>query len=163
MKLSIIVAIAENNVIGKDNALIWHLSGDMKFFKNTTTGHHIIMGRKTFESLGKRLLPNRTSIIVTRNNEYEIPDGGIRAHSIEDALSKVSQDTEAFCIGGERMYKTALPFADKLYVTRVHTSPDGDAFFPEIDLNIWEKISEEHHSADEKNDYDYTFEVYCRK
>ncbi len=163
MKVSIIVAIAENNVIGKDNALLWRLSGDMQFFKRTTTGHHIIMGRKTFDSLGKRLLPNRTSIVITRNENYEIPEGGIVAHSVEDAIAKVSNETEAFIIGGEQIYKAALSFADTLYVTRVHHSFEGDAFFPEIDMTQWELASEEHHFADEKNEYDYSFQTFVRK
>lgn len=162
MKLSIIVAISENNVIGKDNALLWHLSGDMQFFKRTTTGHHIIMGRKTFESLGKRLLPNRTSIVISRNQEYEMPEGGILASSIENAISKVVNETEAFVIGGEQIYKSAIQFADTLYVTRVHHSFEGDAFFPDIDATQWKLISGEHHCADEKNEYDYTFETYER-
>ena len=163
MKLSIIVAVSENNVIGKDNALLWHLSGDMQFFKKTTTGHHIIMGRKTFESLGKRLLPNRTSIVVTRNANYEIPEGGIVATSIEDAISKVKNEEEAFVIGGEQIYKSALSFANTLYITKVHHSFDGDAFFPELDLQQWKLVSEEHHSADEKNEFDYTFQVFERR
>lgn len=163
MKLSIIVAISDNNVIGKDNALLWHLSGDMQFFKRTTTGHHILMGRKTFESLGKRLLPNRTSIVISRDKSYEVPEGGILANSIEDAISKIKNETEAFFIGGEQIYKSALTFADTLYITRVHHKFDGDAFFPEIDPKQWQLVSEEHHSADEKNEYDYTFEEYKRR
>ncbi|MCQ2959235.1 MAG: dihydrofolate reductase [Bacteroidales bacterium] len=163
MKLSIIVAISENNVIGKDNALLWRLSGDMQFFKKTTTGHHIIMGRKTFDSLGKRLLPNRTSIVITRNTDYDMPEGGIVAHSVEDAISKVQNEEEAFVIGGEQIYKAALSFANTLYVTRVHHSFDGDAFFPEIDTNQWELVSEEHCSADEKNEYDYSFQKFVRR
>lgn len=162
MKTAIIVAISDNNVIGKDNALLWHLSADMQFFKRTTTGHHILMGRKTFESLGNRLLPNRTSIVITRNADYQLPEGGILATSIEDAISKVSNETEAFFIGGEQIYKSALPFVDTLYVTRVHNNFEGDAFFPEIDSNQWKLVSSESHQADEKNEYDYTFEVYQR-
>jgi dihydrofolate reductase len=163
MKTAIIVAISDNNVIGKDNALLWHLSGDLQFFKRTTTGHHIIMGRKTFESLGKRLLPNRTSIVITRNNEYQVPEGGIVATSIDDAIAKVQNETEAFFIGGEQIYKSAINVVDTLYITRVHHNFEGDAFFPEIDTNIWEKVSEEKHQADEKNEYDYTFVEYRRK
>lgn len=163
MKLSIIVAISENNVIGKDNGLLWRLSGDMQFFKRTTTGHHIIMGRKTFDSLGKRLLPNRTSIVITRNSDYEMPEGGIVAHSVEDAIAKVTNETEAFILGGEQIYKASLPLVDTLYVTRVHHSFEGDAFFPEIDLMQWELVSEEHHFADEKNEYDYSSQTFVRK
>ena len=163
MKTAIIVAISDNNVIGKDNALLWRLSGDMQFFKRTTTGHHIIMGRKTFESLGKRLLPNRTSIVITRNSNYEVPEGGILANSIEDAIAKVQNETEAFFIGGEQIYTSALNVIDTLYITRVHHNFEGDAFFPEIDTKIWEKVSEEKHEADDKNEYDYTFVEYRRK
>ena len=163
LKKSIIVAISDNNVIGKDNALLWHLSADMKFFKGKTTGHHIIMGRKTFESLGNRLLPNRTSIVISRNSDYPLPEGGILATSIEDAIAKVKNETEAFFIGGEQIYKSALPFVDTLYITRVHHTFEGDAFFPEIDLKDRKKVSSESHQADEKNEFDYTFEVYTRK
>ena len=162
MKNSIIVAISDNNVIGKDNALLWRLSADMRFFKEKTTGHHIIMGRKTFESLGNRLLPNRTSIIISRNADYQLPEGGILATSIENAIAKVKDETEAFFIGGEQIYKSALPFVDTLYITRVHHTFDGDAFFPEIDKSQWKLVSSEHHKADEKNEYDYTFETYQR-
>lgn len=162
MKNSIIVAISDNNVIGKDNALLWRLSADMRFFKEKTTGHHIIMGRKTFESLGNRLLPNRTSIVISRNADYQLPEGGILATSIENAIAKVKNETEAFFIGGEQIYKSALPFVDTLYITRVHHTFDGDAFFPEIDKSQWKLVSSEHHKADEKNEYDYTFETYQR-
>lgn len=162
MKKSIIVAISDNNVIGKDNALLWRLSADMRFFKEKTTGHHIIMGRKTFESLGNRLLPNRTSVVISRNADYQLPEGGILATSIENAIAKVKNETEAFFIGGEQIYKSALPFVDTLYITRVHHTFDGDAFFPEIDKSQWKIVSSEHHKADEKNEYDYTFETYQR-
>ena len=137
MKNSIIVAISDNNVIGKNNGLLWRLSADMRFFKEKTTGHHIIMGRKTFESLGNRLLPNRTSIVISRNADYQLPEGGILATSIENAIAKVKDETEAFFIGGEQIYKSALPFVDTLYVTRVHHTFDGDAFFPELDKSQW--------------------------
>lgn len=162
MKNSIIVAISDNNVIGKDNALLWRLSADMRFFKEKTTGHHIIMGRKTFESLGNRLLPNRTSIVISRNADYQLPEGGILATSIENAIAKVKDETEAFFIGGEQIYKSALPFVDTLYITRVHHYFEGDAFFPEYDKSQWKLVSSEHHKADEKNEYDYTFETYQR-
>mgnify|MGYP003571286301 FL=1 len=162
MKNSIIVAISDNNVIGKNNGLLWRLSADMRFFKEKTTGHHIIMGRKTFESLGNRLLPNRTSIVISRNADYQLPEGGILATSIENAIAKVKDETEAFFIGGEQIYKSALPFVDTLYITRVHHTFDGDAFFPEIDKSQWKLVSSEHHKTDEKNEYDYTFETYQR-
>ena len=163
MKNSVIVAISDNNVIGKDNALLWHLSADMRFFKEKTTGHHIIMGRKTFESMGKRLLPNRTTIVITRNKDYEMPEGGIVASSLVDALEKAENDTEVFIIGGAQIYQMAIPFANTMYITRVHHTFDGDAFFPEYDKSQWKLVSSEHHKADEKNEYDYTFEEYTRK
>lgn len=140
MRTAIIVAISDNNVIGKDNALLWRLSGDMQFFKRTTTGHHIIMGRKTFESLGKRLLPNRTSIVITRNNDYEVPEGGIVATSIDDAIAKVQNETEAFFIGGEQIYKSAINVVDTLYITRVHHNFEGDAFFPKLTQTCGKKF-----------------------
>ena len=163
MKNSIIVAISDNNVIGKDNALLWHLSADMRFFKEKTTGHHIIMGRKTFESMGKRLLPNRTTIVITRNKDYEMPEGGIVASSLVDALEKAENDTEVFIIGGAQIYQMAIPFANTMYITRVHHTFDGDAFFPEYDKSQWKLVSSETNKADEKNEYDYTFEEYTRK
>ena len=163
MKNSIIVAISDNNVIGKDNALLWHLSADMRFFKEKTTGHHIIMGRKTFESMGKRLLPNRITIVITRNKDYEIPEGGIVASSLVDALEKAENDTEVFIIGGAQIYQMAIPFANTMYITRVHHTFDGDAFFPEYDKSQWKLVSSETNKADEKNEYDYTFEEYTRK
>ena len=163
MKNSVIVAISDNNVIGKDNSLLWHLSADMKFFKEKTTGHHIIMGRKTFESMGKRLLPNRTTIVITRNKDYEMPEGGIVASSLVDALEKAENDTEVFIIGGAQIYQMAIPFANTMYITRVHHTFDGDAFFPEYDKSQWKLVSSETNKADEKNEYDYTFEEYTRK
>lgn len=162
MKNSIIVAISDNNVIGKNNGLLWRLSADMRFFKEKTTGHHIIMGRKTFESLGKRLLPNRTSIVITRNKDYEMPEGGIVASSLVNALKTVKNETEVFFIGGAQIYKIAIPFANTMYITRVHHYFEGDAFFPEYDKSQWKLVSSEHHKADEKNEYDYTFETYQR-
>ena len=162
MKNSIIVAISDNNVIGNNNGLLWRLSADMRFFKEKTTGHHIIMGRKTFESLGKRLLPNRTSIVITRNKDYEMPEGGIVASSLVNALETVKNETEVFFIGGAQIYKIAIPFANTMYITRVHHYFEGDAFFPEYDKSQWKLVSSEHHKADEKNEYDYTFETFQR-
>ena len=108
-------------------------------------------------------MPNRTSIVITRNTNYEAPEGAILATSVEDAIAKVQNETEAFFIGGEQIYNLALNVADTLYITRVHHNFEGDVFFPKIDMNMWERVSEESHTADEKNEYDYTFVEYRRK
>ncbi|MDA3779394.1 MAG: dihydrofolate reductase [Bacteroidales bacterium] len=149
--ISIIVAVAENNVIGKNNKLLWHIPRDMKHFKETTMGHHIISGRKTFESFGKPL-PKRTNIIVTRNNNYT-QEGCIIVNSLEDALDYAKNDTEIFIIGGGEIYKQALNFADRIYLTKVHHSFDGDTFFPEINPNNWKETDRKKIDSDEKNKY----------
>jgi dihydrofolate reductase len=141
--LSLIVAIAKNNVIGINNTLPWHLPEDLKRFRALTTGHHIIMGRKTYESLG-RLLPGRTTVIVTRNKHYKL-EGALIAHSLEDALVLCQNDDEAFVIGGAELYQAGLKLADKLYVTEVDLTVDGDAFFPVVDLKYWQETSRETH------------------
>ncbi len=155
MTISLIAAASENNVIGKDNKLIWKLSADMKFFREKTTGHHIIMGRKTFESTG--VLPNRTSIIISRNNGLKLPKNCLLASSIEDAFSKVKNDDEIFIIGGADIYRQSLEIAHKIYLTRIHHTFEGDAFFPEIDKAKWELVSQQDHQPDEKNQYPFTF------
>ena len=159
MKLSIIVAVAENSVIGNKNQLIWHLPEDLKMFKKLTTGHPIIMGRKTFESIGKPL-PNRTSIIISRNADFKA-EGCITVGSLEDAIAKASEieSDEAFVIGGAEIYKLAIPFADKIYFTEVKHSFEGDTFFPDIDMSAWKEVSREAHKSDEKHLYDYDFVV----
>lgn len=138
MNISIIVAIAENNVIGINNQLIWHLPNDLKRFKEITMGHHMIMGRKTWESIG-RALPGRTTIVVTRNKDFK-PQGALVAHSLEDALEMAKADNEIFVVGGGELYRQALPLANKFYLTRVHQSYEGDTFFPEIDMNQWVEV-----------------------
>lgn len=155
MIISLIAAVSENNVIGKDNKLIWKLTEDMKFFRKKTTGHHIIMGRKTFESTG--VLPNRTSIVISRNSGLKIPENCLLASSIEDAITKVKNDDEVFIIGGADIYRQSLEIADKIYLTRIHQTFEGDAFFPEIDKTKWELVSQQNHQADEKNQYAYSF------
>ncbi len=155
MIISLIAAASENNVIGKDNKLIWKLTEDMKFFRKKTTGHHIIMGRKTFESTG--VLPNRTSIVISRNSGLKIPENCLLASSIEDAITKVKNDDEVFIIGGADIYRQSLEIADKIYLTRIHQTFEGDAFFPEIDKTKWELVSQQNHQADEKNQYAYSF------
>ena len=161
--ISLIVAASENNAIGKGNAMLWHLPEDLKFFKNTTWGMPIIMGRKTFEAVGKPL-PGRTNIIVTSNKEWSA-ENTITTTNIDDAI-KVANDTnskEIFITGGGEIYKQTLPIADKVYLTRVHTTIDGDAFFPEMDLNTWEIDFEKHVKSDEKNKFDMTFQTWKRK
>ena len=164
MKISIIVAKAKNNVIGKNNQLAWHLPADLHHFKSTTTGHHVIMGRKTFESMGKPL-PNRTSLVITRNKNYSVPDGHHVVHSLDAALEicRSKELEQVFILGGAEIFEMALPIADELIITEVNASPEGDTFFPAVDYGQWEKVSEENVSKDEKNKYDLSFLTYKRK
>ncbi|MBC7697977.1 MAG: dihydrofolate reductase [Bacteroidia bacterium] len=143
--LSLIVAVAANQVIGINNTLPWHLPEDLKNFRALTTGHHIIMGRKTYESLG-RLLPGRTTVIVTRNKDYQL-EGALIAHSLEAAITMCESDTEAFIIGGAELYRDGLKHANKLYITEVEIEVNGDAFFPTIDLHQWQQTSREAHTS----------------
>ncbi len=158
MIISIIAALDENNVIGKDNKLIWHLPADLKHFKELTTGHHLIMGRKTWESIGSKPLPNRTCIIITRDKNYKA-EGGMLAHSLEEALSLVKNDEEVFIAGGAEIYKLAMRIAHKLYITRVHHSFKGDTFFPVIGKEWFEAINNDF-EKDEKNKYDFSLCEY---
>lgn len=160
--ISIIVAIAENNAIGKDNDLLWHLSEDLKRFKKLTSGKTVIMGKKTFESLPVRPLPNRRSIVITDVPGEQI-DGCVMAFSIEDAVSKCSPDEENFVIGGGSVYRQFMPIADKFYLTKVHKSFEADTFYPEIDFSQWEMIEKTEGFVDEKNPYPHTYYVYKRK
>ncbi|MDI9875132.1 dihydrofolate reductase [Flectobacillus rivi] len=157
MKLSIIVATAEKGVIGKDNQLIWHLPEDLKMFRRLTTGHVIIMGRKTFESIGKPL-PNRTSIIISRNTDYLV-EGCIVVGSLEEAIEKAKEieTEEAFIIGGAQIYALALDMADTVYLTQVHHNFEGDAFFPVLDTNIWTETERKSFQPDEKHAYAFDF------
>ncbi|MUU77822.1 dihydrofolate reductase [Winogradskyella endarachnes] len=162
-ELTIIVAAGENNAIGKDNQLIWHLSDDLKHFKSLTNGHHIIMGRKTFESFPKPL-PNRTHVVITRQKDYKAPDGVIIVNSLEDALDASRFDKQPFVIGGGEIYKQAMPLVDKLEITRVHADfENADTFFPEIDDSKWQEVSRKTHDADEKHAYAFSFITYLRK
>lgn len=151
--ISIIVAVAENNVIGKDNTLIWHLPADMKYFKEKTSRHCIITGRKNYESIPEKFrpLPNRTNIVISRQKDYNAP-GAIVVSSIEDAITKAKEtdDSEIFIIGGAEIYRQSIHLADKLYITQIHNKFDGDAFFPEIDASKWKKTSETKGIVDEK-------------
>lgn len=159
----LIAAASKNNALGKDNDLLWHLPDDFKRFKKLTTGHQIIMGRKTFESFPKPL-PNRTHIIITRDRDYTVDfDSCIVVHSIEAALELVKNDHKAFIIGGGEIYRQCEKFANRIELTRVHKAFEADTFFPEIDLNDWELIAEEYHPRDEKHQYDFTYLTYLRK
>ena len=161
MKVSLIVAAAENGVIGKDNDLIWHLPKDMRFFKETTLNHHVIMGRKNFESIPHkyRPLPNRINIVITRQTDYKA-DGCVVVNSVVAALeiAKENGDKEPFIIGGGQIYKLALEasLVDKIYLTKVHHAFDGDTFFPELN-NKWKEVNKTVNKADEKHAYDYDF------
>ena len=162
-ELTVIVAAGENNAIGKDNDLIWHLSDDLKRFKRLTNGHHIIMGRKTFESFPKPL-PNRIHVIITRQKDYKAPEGVIVVNSLADALDAARKDNNPFIIGGGEIYKQAIPLADKLEITRVHaTFDDADTFFPEINSSVWSEIDRVTHDADEKHNHAFSFITYLRK
>jgi len=159
--ITLIAAVAENNALGKDNQLLWHLPDDFKRFKNITSGHHIIMGRKTFESFPKPL-PNRTHVIITRQKDYQ-PEGCLIVNSLSKAISVCPKDEELFIIGGGEIYKQSIEMADKLDITRVHHTFDADTFFPEIDLTKWKLTSEEYNPKDEKYRFDFTFETYLKK
>ncbi|MDP2424590.1 MAG: dihydrofolate reductase [Bacteroidales bacterium] len=158
--ISIIAAIATNGLIGKDNRLVWHLPADMRFFKQTTMGHALIMGRKTFESFGKPL-PGRTSIVITRQKKFRHP-GVIVTHSFYQALNMVNTNEEVFVIGGADIYRQALPLAHKLYLTIIHHTFDGDTFFPEINYCDWKLIKDEYREADDANAFAISFRQYER-
>jgi len=161
MPLSLIVAMTRSGVIGRGGALPWKLSADLKRFKALTMEHHIIMGRKTFESLG-RPLPGRTSIVVTRQAGFRPPAEVLVLHSLQDALHHVARDDRPFIIGGGEIYTQALPLIADLFVTWVEAEIEGDARFPAIDWHQWREASSERHSADAKNQCDYTFSIYHR-
>jgi len=164
MKISMIAAVAENRVIGKDNDLVWRLPDDMKFFMQTTTDHHVIMGRKNYESLPPKYkpLPNRTNIIITRQKDYNA-DAHI-VHNLEDALAiaKNNNEPEAFIIGGGEIYKLGLEYADVMYITEIHESFEGDAFFPEFDKSQWKEVERVPHPVDDKHKHTFDFVTYER-
>ena len=161
MIVSLIVAVSKNGVIGKDNDLIWHLPKDMRFFKETTMGHHVVMGRKNFESIPHkyRPLPNRTNVVITRQSDYKA-EGCIVVNSVKEAveIAKQNGDTEPFIIGGGQIYKLALEanLVDKIYLTKVHHSFEGDTFFPELNTD-WKEMERIDHKADEKHTHNYSF------
>ncbi len=164
MRISIIAAVAENGVIGRDGQLPWHLPADLQRFKRLTMGHTIIMGRRTWESIG-RALPGRRTVVVTRQPNYRIDDAGVAvAVSLDEALTiaEAGDDTEAFIVGGAELYREALARADRLYLTRVGAMVDGDTRFPDVPWNAWRLIESDIHIADEKNGYPFTFETHER-
>ena len=163
MRVSTIVGVGKNNVIGKANTIPWHLPADLKYFKRITTGHPIIMGRKCYESIG-RALPNRTNIIVSRNPDFQA-DNCILVHSVAAGLvvAEERDAEEAFIIGGGEIYRRGLPLSSRLYITYIDVEvPDGDVFFPAVDPESWTLMSRTAHTKDDKNPYDYTFEVLER-
>lgn len=162
MIVSLVAALAENHVIGQDGDLPWHLPEDLKFFKRLTTGHPVVMGRKTFLEVGAPL-PHRTNVVITRSANFRAE--GVRiAGSLDEALDPWrATDEEVFVVGGGEIYRLALPRADRLYLTRIHGTVDGDTFFPPFDLSQWHLVSSEAHPADTRHAYPFTFERYERK
>lgn len=159
--VSIIVAIAQNGTIGDKNALLWHIKEDMRFFRTTTSGHAVVMGRKTFESLGSRPLPKRTNIVITRaNRQFE---GALTAHSLEEAIAMAAGDEEIFIIGGAQIYAEALKVADRMYITFVEHDYEGDTSFPAIDYGQWALVSAERYERGEEYEYPFEFRTYERK
>jgi dihydrofolate reductase len=154
MIVSAVVAIAQNHAIGKDNKLLWHLPNDLKHFKNITSGHTVIMGRKTYDSVGKPL-PNRRNIIITRQ-QIEIPGCEV-VNSIDAALALCADEEEVFIVGGAEIYKQAMPLTDKIYLTIVHQDFDGDTYFPEIKANIWKETERKDHQPDDRHALPYSF------
>jgi len=159
-RISLIVAMAKNRVIGADNKIPWHLPNELRMFKSLTMGHHIVMGRKTYESIN-RLLPGRTTVIVTRQPDYSVP-GAIVAHSIEEALDACRGDSECFVIGGADLFSATLPVADRLYLTVVDAEPAGDTFMPSFDMSQWHETSSQSFVRDEKHAHAYRFTIYDR-
>lgn len=158
---SIIVAAAQNNAIGKANGLLWQMPEDLKFFKRTTSGHTVIMGRKTFESVGKPL-PNRRNIIITRQENYQV-EGAEVVHSLDAALALCNPDEENFIVGGAEIYSQAMDKVDRIYFTLIYGEFEADTFFPPILQELWQLVSEDYHNADDKNPYDYNFMVYEKR
>lgn len=162
-EIAIIVVVDEKNGIGKDGDLLCHLPNDLKHFKQLTTGHTIIMGRKTFESLPKGALPNRTNIVITSDKEDNYP-GCTVVRSVEEALLKSGNKEKVFLIGGGKIYNSTIDLANKLFLTRIHhTFEDADTFFPEIDFNNWELVEEVNHTSDDRHQFDYSFQSYIRR
>ncbi len=163
MIISLVVAAAENNAIGKDNRLLWSLPNDLKYFKNVTWGMAVIMGRKTYESFNK-LLPGRVNIVITRQKDWKA-DGAITVNTLEAAIAKAKKENfkEVFIIGGGEIYKQSMTIANKIYMTRVHANFDADTFFPVINARKWKLVSSEDCTKDSKHAYDYSFQLWERK
>ena len=159
--LTMIAAAAENNALGKNNDLIWHISEDLKRFKRLTSGHAIIMGRKTFESMTKAL-PNRKNIVLTNKKDYQ-PEGATVVHTLEDALALVKDDSQPFIIGGGEIYRLFMPYCDRIELTRVHHNFEADVFFPEIDLNQWKESARENIEATKEQPYHYSYITFEKK
>jgi dihydrofolate reductase len=162
MTVSLIVAVSSNGVIGRDGDLPWRLPRDLRHFKATTMGHHLIVGRRTWHEVG-RPLPGRTMVVVTRDRDFAAP-GATVVHSLDEALTAAAADDEPFIGGGAHIYRAALEedVVDRIYVTRVHGEVAGDTFFPPVDWQQWRLVSEEHHPADERNEFALTFEIWDR-
>ncbi|WP_421877178.1 dihydrofolate reductase [Marinoscillum sp.] len=163
MKISMIAAMGQNRVIGKDNDIPWHLPDDFQYFKNTTKGHYVLMGRKNFESLPPRFkpLPDRPNVVITRNKQYQA-EGAVVVNSLEQAIekAKMKDETEAFIIGGGEIYQLGLDLADTIYLTEINGSFEGDTHFPEFDKTIWQETSRQHHPADDRHQFSFDFVVY---
>jgi dihydrofolate reductase len=166
MKISLIAALTQNHVIGKNNDLPWHLPDDMKYFMQTTKQHHVIMGRKNYESIPEKFrpLPNRTNIVVTHQSNFHAPNCTV-VNSLEQgiALAKKNNEQEFFVIGGAEIYKLAMPFANRLYLTEIQTELEGDTYFPTLDKQHWAEVSRSQHKADEKHLYAFDFVIYEKK
>jgi dihydrofolate reductase len=160
MEIILVAAASENNVLGKDNDLVWHLPDDFKRFKQMTIGHPIVMGRKTFESFPKPL-PNRTHYIITRQKDYEAKDCVV-VHSLEEAIDRFKNEPVVFVIGGGQIYQQAIDLGTKIELTRVHTQVEGDAFFPEIEASKWRLVTETFHPKDERHAFDFTYQTFDR-
>jgi dihydrofolate reductase len=162
MRISCIAAMSENGVIGRDGGIPWRLPADLARFKKTTMGHAIVMGRRTWESLGKKPLPGRRHVVITRRKGYSVPAGVDVVASFEEALERLRGEDEVFVVGGEKVYAAALPVADRVYLTVVHAEIDGDTRFPDPELRGFRFVSEERHEADGTNPIAHTFRVYER-
>lgn len=163
MIISQIVAVSINNVIGKDNALPWHMPSDSKYFKEKTWGHHIVTGRRNYEAEGKALA-GRINIVLSRNPNYLIPDG-VMVKQLQKAMeiAKNANENELFIVGGEEIYKLAMPVTDRIYLTRIHVEVDGDTYYPPLDLNIWKEVSKVENLKDNENPYNFDYLIYERK
>lgn len=165
MPLSLIAALSENRVIGRDNDLPWSLPDDMKWFMRTTTGHAVIMGRANFDAMNRRPLKNRTNIVLTQQADWSPPEGAtgvLTAHSLDEAIALAGDDAEPFVIGGQAIYELALPRVDRMYLTRVHAVVEGDRYFPEFDANDWQITPISEHPADDRHAHAFTIRRYDR-